>query len=87
LNNFGCGNDISTGLLEGDLEGIVCPELDAIKRAMTESASDIHATDAFLTRLEAERGSNLNQLEYLPSSKPGRPSTAATIYALPRSGS
>lgn len=49
-------NDISTGLLEGDLEGIVCPELDAIKLAMTESASDIHATDAILARLETERG-------------------------------
>ncbi len=49
-------NDVTTGLLEGDLEGIVCPELDAIKLAMTNTAADIRAADAILTRLEGERG-------------------------------
>ena len=49
-------NDVTTGLLEGDLEGIVCPDLDAIKLAMTNSAADIRAADAILTRLEGERG-------------------------------
>jgi citrate lyase subunit beta/citryl-CoA lyase len=49
-------NDVTTGLLEGDLEGIACPELDAIKLAMTNSADDIRAADAILTRLEGERG-------------------------------
>ncbi len=49
-------NDVTTGLLEGDLEGIVCPELDAVKLAMTDSAADIRTADAILTRLEKERG-------------------------------
>ncbi len=49
-------NDVTTGLLEGDLEGIVCPELDAIKLAMTNSGEDIRAADAILTRLENEHG-------------------------------
>lgn len=48
-------NDVTTGLLEGDLEGIVCPELDAIKLAMTNTAADIRTADAILTRLERER--------------------------------
>ena len=49
-------NDVTTGLLEGDLEEIVCPELDAIKLAMTDTAADIRTADAILTRLEKERG-------------------------------
>lgn len=49
-------NDTTTGLLEGDLETIVCPELDAIKLAMTNTAADIRTADAILTRLENERG-------------------------------
>lgn len=49
-------NDVTTGLLEGDLEAIVCPELDAIKLAMTNSGADIRTADAILTRLENERG-------------------------------
>ncbi|MFP6869614.1 MAG: CoA ester lyase [Nitrospinota bacterium] len=49
-------NDVTTGLLEGDLEVIVCSELDAIKLAMTDTPADIRAADAILTRLENERG-------------------------------
>ena len=55
-------NDVTTGLLEGDLEGIVCPELDAIKLAMTDSAAHIRAADAILSRLENERGLEENSV-------------------------
>jgi citrate lyase subunit beta/citryl-CoA lyase len=55
-------NDVTTGLLEGDLEGIVCPELDAIKLAMTDSPAHIRAADAILTRLENERGLEENSV-------------------------
>ncbi len=55
-------NDVTTGLLEGDLEGIVCPELDAIKLAMVDSAAHIRAADAILTRLENERGLEENSV-------------------------
>ena len=55
-------NDVTTGLLEGDLEGIVCPELDAIKLAMADSAAHIRTADAILTRLENERGLEENSV-------------------------
>ncbi len=55
-------NDVTTGLLEGDLEGIVCPELDAIKLAMADSPAHIRAADAILTRLENERGLDENSV-------------------------
>jgi len=55
-------NDVTTGLLEGDLEGIVCPELDAIKLAMTDKPADIRAADAILTHLENERELEANSI-------------------------
>lgn len=55
-------NDVTTGLLEGDLEAIACPELDAIKLAMTNSAADIRTADAILTRVESERDLEENSI-------------------------
>ena len=49
-------NGVASGLLEADLEVIVCAELDVINLPMPTSAADIHTADAMLTRLEKERG-------------------------------
>ncbi len=55
-------NGVASDLLEADLEGIVCPELDLINLPMPSSAADIQTADAMLTRLEQERGLEANSI-------------------------
>lgn len=55
-------NGVASGLLDADLQGVVCPELDLITLAMTTSAADIRTADVILTRLEHERGLKANAI-------------------------
>jgi citrate lyase subunit beta / citryl-CoA lyase len=49
-------NAFTTGLTLGDLEGIVCPELNEVSLPKVETAADLQALDAMLTVLEQASG-------------------------------
>ncbi len=48
-------NSLETGLTEIDLDYVVCPSLDGIMLAKTDSAEDLHRVDTVIRRLEEER--------------------------------
>jgi citrate lyase subunit beta/citryl-CoA lyase len=56
-------NGFATGLTLGDLEGILCPELDSLSLPKIETAADLHELDALLTHLERRMGIPVGQIE------------------------
>lgn len=59
-------NGASTGLLEGDVEAVVCPELDCLMLPKIESAATLAEVDELVTRLERERRIRAGQIRFLP---------------------
>ncbi len=59
-------NGAQTGLLEGDVEAVVCPELDCLMVPKVESAETLADVDQTLSRLEAERGLAAGAIRLLP---------------------
>ena len=59
-------NGIHTGLMEGDIEAVVCPELDAIMVPKVENVETLLAVDSLVARLEQERGIPKGQTRLLP---------------------
>lgn len=49
-------NGFATGLTLDDLEGVLCPELDAVTLPKIETPADLHELDALLTHLERRIG-------------------------------
>jgi citrate lyase subunit beta/citryl-CoA lyase len=56
-------NAFATGLAAGDLEAIVCPELDSITLPKVETAADLQQLDRILTELEARAGLPAGHIE------------------------
>jgi citrate lyase subunit beta/citryl-CoA lyase len=56
-------NGFATGLTLGDLEGILCPELDSVSLPKVETAADLHELDALLTHLERRAGLPVGRIE------------------------
>ncbi len=59
-------NGAQTGLLEGDVEAVVCPELDCLMVPKVESPGTLADVDRMLARLEAERGVDAGAIRLLP---------------------
>jgi citrate lyase subunit beta/citryl-CoA lyase len=59
-------NDLSTGLLEADLDAIVGPALDGVHLPKTHDAPIVEQVDHYLTFLERSRGLPLGQVRILP---------------------
>ena len=49
-------NGVHTGLMEGDIEAVVCSELDCIMVPKVENVETLRAVDSLVGRLEQERG-------------------------------
>jgi citrate lyase subunit beta/citryl-CoA lyase len=60
-------NSVQSGLWRDDLDAIVCPGLDGVRVARTESARAISDVDEALTRLERARGLVAGSLEVIPT--------------------
>ncbi|MBO8183570.1 MAG: CoA ester lyase [Archaeoglobus sp.] len=60
-------NGWSTGLLEEDLEAVVCEGLDCIMLPKAESKEDVTQLDLLLTKLERERNLEPNCLGIIPT--------------------
>ena len=56
-------NGFATGLTLGDLEGILCPELESVSLPKVETAADMNELDALLTHLERRAGIPVGQIE------------------------
>ena len=56
-------NGFATGLTLDDLEGVLCPELDAIVLPKVETPADMHEMDALLTHLERRLGIPVGTIE------------------------
>lgn len=67
-------NGFASGLAQGDLEAIVCPELESVTLPKVETANDLQALDQILTRLEAKAG--------LPEGQIGTPLLCETARAM-----
>lgn len=59
-------NDLTTGLTFGDLDAIVCADLDAVVLPKTDQAEDLRTVDAELGRLEEQRGLQPGRIQLLP---------------------
>jgi citrate lyase subunit beta / citryl-CoA lyase len=59
-------NGVHTGLLEGDIEAVVCPELDCIMVPKVESVETLRTVDSLVVRLEQERAIPKGQIRLLP---------------------
>lgn len=59
-------NGAHTGLTEGDVEAVVCPELDCVMVPKLENAETLAALDELVGRLERERGIAEGQIRFLP---------------------
>src|SRR5215471_4699256 len=59
-------NAASTGLLEGDVEAVVCPALDCLMLPKVESATTLTEVDELVTGLEREQGLAEGQIRLLP---------------------
>jgi citrate lyase subunit beta/citryl-CoA lyase len=59
-------NGVHTGLMEDDMEAVVCSELDCIMVPKVESVETLGAVDSLLVRLEQERGIPKGQIRILP---------------------
>ncbi|HXJ80486.1 MAG TPA: CoA ester lyase [Candidatus Methylomirabilis sp.] len=56
-------NGFATGLTLGDLEGILCPELESVSLPKVETIADMNELDALLTHLERRAGIPVGQVE------------------------
>jgi citrate lyase subunit beta/citryl-CoA lyase len=56
-------NGFATGLTLGDLEGILCPELDSVSLPKVETVADMNELDALLTHLERRLAIPVGQIE------------------------
>ncbi len=56
-------NGFATGLTLGDLEGVLCPELDGIALPKIETVADVNELDALLTHLERRMGIPVGSIE------------------------
>ena len=65
-------NALETGLTGGDLEAIVCADLDGVKLPKVETADDLLEVDRLLSDLEAERGLEVGQIDLIPSIETAR---------------
>ncbi len=59
-------NGAHTGLTDGDVDAVVCPELDCVMVPKVENAETLAALDDFVGRLERERGIAEGQIRFLP---------------------
>jgi citrate lyase subunit beta/citryl-CoA lyase len=59
-------NGAHTDLFEGDVEAVVCTELDCLMVPKVESAETLVALDRLVARLEEERGVTPGQIRLLP---------------------
>lgn len=59
-------NGESTGLMEGDVEAVVSPDLDCLMVPKVESVATLQAVSALLDRLEREAGVPEGQIRLLP---------------------
>ena len=59
-------NAATTGLLEGDVESVVLPELDCLMLPKVESADTLAAADELVSSLERERRIDEGQIRFLP---------------------
>jgi citrate lyase subunit beta/citryl-CoA lyase len=59
-------NGAHTGLTEGDVEAVVCPELDCLMVPKVETADTLTTLDELVGRLERERGIAEGQIRFLP---------------------
>lgn len=55
-------NGVASGLLEADLESIICPELDMVYLAKTGTPAHVELVDSIISRLEQERGIEANSI-------------------------
>jgi citrate lyase subunit beta / citryl-CoA lyase len=55
-------NGFATGLTLDDLEGVLCPELDAVALPKVETVADMKELDALLTHLEKRMGIPLGSI-------------------------
>ena len=56
-------NGFATGLTLGDLEGILCPELESVSLPKVETVADMNELDALLTHLERRAGIPVGQVQ------------------------
>jgi citrate lyase subunit beta / citryl-CoA lyase len=54
------------GLQAGDVEAVVCPDLDCLMIPKVESPDVLHELDRLVSRLEGERGIEAGQIRFLP---------------------
>ena len=59
-------NAAATGRLEGDLEAVVCPELDCLMLPKVESSDTLARVDELVAQLERERDIEEGQIRLLP---------------------
>jgi len=59
-------NGAHTGLTEGDVDAVVCPELDCVMVPKVENAETLATLDELVGRLERERGIAEGQVRFLP---------------------
>ena len=59
-------NGAHTDLLAGDVDAVVCPELDCLMVPKVESAETLAEVDGLLARFEAERGIEPGAIRLLP---------------------
>jgi citrate lyase subunit beta/citryl-CoA lyase len=65
-------NALETGLTGGDLEAIVCADLDGLKLPKVETADDLLEVDRLLSDLESERGLPAGGIDLIPSIETAR---------------
>jgi citrate lyase subunit beta/citryl-CoA lyase len=59
-------NGVHTGLMEGDIEAVLCSELDCIMVPKVENVETLRAVDSLVGRLEQEREIPKGQIRLLP---------------------
>jgi citrate lyase subunit beta/citryl-CoA lyase len=59
-------NGARTGLLDGDVEAVVCPELDCLVIPKVESTETLVELDRVVSRLEQEQGVEPGRIRFLP---------------------
>jgi citrate lyase subunit beta/citryl-CoA lyase len=58
-------NAVRTGLTEGDIDAVVCPELDCLLVPKVEEAETLPALDELVARLERDHGLDAGQIRIL----------------------
>jgi citrate lyase subunit beta/citryl-CoA lyase len=70
-------NGFATGLTFDDLEGVLCPELNAVSLPKVETVADMIELDVLLTHLEKRRGYLSDRFQLLSHAK--RPKRCAAF--------